>query len=204
MKSSKSFVLFFACLFFLSSAVFAQTGGLKGKIRNSKGDGLPDVSVTVRREGADAKSVRSDAKGNFVMDGLQTGSYNLVFEASGYGAGVLYNVEVKKDKVRDLGDRLILTVDQGTQVIVKGSVFNQDGRSVTGAKVEMERLNADGTTRKIGSVYTNVSGEFTFRQAEGANKFRVTATLKDATASKEVEVSMAAVYRLAITLDIQK
>jgi hypothetical protein len=98
---------------------------------------------------------------------------------------------------------LILAVDQGTLVIIKGSVFNQDGRSVTGAEVTIEKINSDGSTRKMGSVYTNVSGEFTFRQPEGTAKFRLTAKLKDAESSKEIDVESAAIYRLAITLDMK-
>ena len=117
---------------------------------------------------------------------------------------MLYNVEVKDDKVRDLGNRLILTIDQGTQVIIKGSVFDPNGRSVGGAKVEIERVMSDGSTKKAGSGYASYSGEFTFRFPEGANKFRITASAKGAKASEEVEVDSAAIYRLALTLNTEK
>jgi hypothetical protein len=150
------------------------------------------------------KSVSSDAKGNFVLDGLKAGSYNLVFSKNGYGSGVLYNVEVKKKKISDLSERLILTVDQGTQVIIKGSVFAPDGRSVGGAEIKIERIFSDGTIKKLDSKVSSYSGEFTFRFAEGAAKYRVTASAKGSTASKEIEVDSAAIYRLAITLNLSK
>ncbi|CAN5513342.1 MAG: carboxypeptidase regulatory-like domain-containing protein [Pyrinomonadaceae bacterium] len=184
--------------------VFAQTGGLKGKVRTNSGSGIAKASVTVRQDGKDVKSVRADAKGNFVMEGLDSGNYNLVVDAKGYSSGLLYNVEVKKKKLRDLGDRLILSIDQGTQVIVKGSVFYREGTSVTGAKIEIEKVNADGSTQSLGSVFTNVSGEFTVRRPEGPAKLRVTAKFKGVSGTKEIEVENAAVYRLAITLDLPR
>ncbi len=200
----KKFFLF-AALFVVSSvSITAQTGGLKGKVRNSKGSGIPSVTITARQDGKDIKTVKSDGKGNFTIQDLENGVYNLVFDSRGYSSSLLSNVEVKKNKLRELPDSLILSVDQGTLVIIRGSVFNQDGRSVTGAEVTIERLNSDGSTRKMGSVYTNVSGEFTFRQPEGAAKFRLTAKLKDQTASKEVEVDSAAIYRLALNLTLEK
>ncbi len=181
-----------------------ETGGVKGKVRTAKGDGIASATVTARQDGEDVKSAASDAKGNFVLENLKPGNYNIVFNKSGYSSGVLYNVEVKKKKTNDLGERLVLSIDQGTQVIIKGSVFTADGRSVGGAKIEIERISGDGSIKKVGSSVSTYSGEFTFRFAEGAAKYRVTASSKNSAASKEVEVDNAAIYRLAITLNAAK
>ena len=192
-------------LLVLSSAVFAQdTGSVKGKVRTTKGEGIAGVTITARQKGEDVTSTTTDAKGNFVISSLKAGIYNLAFSKNGYGSGVLYNVEVKKKKENDLGDRLILSLDQGTLTIIKGSVFNQDGVSIFGAKVEVAKINGDGSVKKVGSGYTSESGEFTFRFPQGNAKYRVTATAKGATASKEIEVDSAAIYRLAITLNLSK
>ena len=200
----KKLILFITLFIISCVSLFAQTGGLKGKVRTAKGDSINGVTVTARQKDKNVKSVKSDGKGNFVLQDLEAGVYNLVFDGKGYSSSVLYNVEVKKNKVRELPDRLILGIDQGTLVIIRGSVFNQDGRSATGAEVTIEKINSDGSARKMGSVYTNISGEFVFRQPEGAAKFRLTAKLKDAAASKEIEVDTAAIYRLAITLNVEK
>lgn len=180
------------------------TGGLKGKVRTTGGNGISGATVTARQKGVDIKTVKADSKGNFVIEGLESGRYNVVFDASGYSSGVLYNVEVQKKKIGDLGDRLILSPDQGMQVIVKGSVFYKEGTSVTGAKVELEEIRSDGSTRKLGSSYTNISGEFTFRPPASASKLRITATMKGVSGSKDIEVSQPAIYRLAISLDISR
>ncbi|HBR57644.1 MAG TPA: hypothetical protein DEA22_09270, partial [Blastocatellia bacterium] len=65
-------------------------------------------------------------KGSFAISGLKPGTYSVVFEARGYAIGLLAGVEVKKG-IRDLGDRLILAVDRGTLVFVRGSVFTKEG-----------------------------------------------------------------------------
>jgi len=206
LQNSAAALVFFLAAFCLIPAAYAQsTGGVRGKVRTVKGDGIANASVTARKSGKDVKSVTADNKGNFVLEGLESGVYNIVFDAPKYSAGVLYNVEVKKNKIHDLGDKnLILTPDQGLFVIVKGSVFYKEGVSLPGAKVEIEEMNADGTMRKLGSTLTNISGEFTYRKPEGAAKLRVKASFKGVTAAKEVEVNSAAIYRLAITLDISR
>ena len=186
-----------------SSYVSAQTG-LKGKVRTNSGSGIANAVVTVRKDGKDLKSVNANNNGNFVIEGIDPGNYNLVVDAKGYSSGALFGVEVKKNKVRDLGDRLILNVDQGSQVILRGSVFFREGTSVTGAKIEVERINSDGSAKRIGTTYTNVSGEFTVRQPEISAKFRVTATYKGVSGTKEIQVENSAVYRLAITLDLSR
>ena len=190
----------------LSLSVFAQseTGGAKGKVRSVKGDGIGGAAITARLKGQDVKTVKSDEKGNFEMNGLRPGVYNFVFDKSGYASGIKYNIEIRSKKTEDLGDRLILLVDQGTLVLINGSVYNQDGRSITGAKIEIEKVNSDGSFKKLGSGYTNISGEFTFRQPDSAAKFRITASLKGVTNSKEISVDSAGVYRLAITLNLPK
>lgn len=201
MKTRSKIVLFFAAFLVCAVSIVAQeTGGVKGKIRTTRGEGIAAATVTARQNGADVKSTVADAKGNFVLENLKTGDYTLVFSKSGYSSGVL-SVEIKKNKTRDLGGRLILSVDQGTQIIIKGSVFAADGRSYGGAKVEIEEISGDGSARKVGSATASYSGEFTFKFPEGATRYRVTASAKDSKASKEVEVSSAAIYRLAITLN---
>jgi hypothetical protein len=56
----------------------------------------------------------------------------------------------------------------------------------------------------LGSSLSSYSGEFTFKFSEGAAKYRVTASAKGASASKEIEVDSAAIYRLAINLNLNK
>lgn len=195
-------IILFLVGFIAAGSVFAQ-GGVKGKVRNSRGQGIPNATVTARQDGKEIKTVTADRKGDFVLSGLSAGTYNIAFDADGYELGVLYNVEVKKD-IRDLGPRLFLSVDKGTQVFVRGSIFYKEGTSITGAKVELHQVNSDGSTKKLATVFTNISGDFTFRRPHQAAKYRVVASFKNATGSKDVEVDNAGIYRTAITLDVSR
>jgi len=202
--------LFLAGVFLLAAycleptAYGQSTGGAKGKVRNLRGDSLSGATVTARLNGKDVASANTNGKGEFVITGLEPGVYNFVFDARGYATGIKYGVEVRSGKPRDLGGNLILMVDRGSKVVIQGSVFFKDGTSVTAAKVTVEKINSDGGTQKLGTGYTNVSGEFTFSQPEGRAKYRITASYKDSTATKEIEVDSAAIYRTAISLDINR
>jgi hypothetical protein len=200
----RSAALILATIMIAGVSAFAQSGGIKGTVRNMRGAGIPGATITARQNGEDVKSATANNKGDFVLSGLGSGVYNLVFEAHGYASGVLYKVEIKKNNIANLGNRLILSPDQGSLVIIKGSVFYKEGTSLLGAKVDLDRVNADGSIKKIASTTTNLSGEFTFKQPEGTAKFRITAKYGSATASKEIEAAEPAIYRLAITLDISR
>jgi len=174
-------------------------------VRNNKGNGIGGATVSARLDGKDVKTVTADSKGNFLMEGLKSGTYNISFDADGYAMGVKFGVEIKNGSIRDLGDRLILSVDQGTLLIVKGSVFFKEGTSLTGAKIEIERVNNDGSTKSLGSTYSNYSGEFSFRPPPGVTKVRITARYKGVEGSKEIaDMVNAGIYRTAITLDVSR
>ncbi len=182
----------------------AQTGGLKGRVRNNSGQGIANAVVTLTKGGSDVKSARSASDGGFEVNGVEPGFYGLRVEADGYASGTIYAIEVKKGKVRDLGDKLFLRVDQGNLVILRGSVFFKEGTSVTGAKVELERLDADGTAKEVASTTSSVSGEFIFRQPPGAAKYRVIAKYKGVSGTKEIAVDNPAVYAVSISLDVSR
>lgn len=186
----------------LAVTAAAQTGGLKGKIRANSGAGIANAWVTVTQGGKDIKAASSLSDGTFRLEGIAPGVYGLRVEAKGYAAGSLMGVEVKKGKVRDLGERLFLRTDEGAQVIIRGSVFFKEGTSITRAKVELEKVNADGSVKRVGTTETSVSGEFTFRQPDDAAKYRITAKYNGSAGSKDITVENAALYRVAITLDL--
>ena len=207
---SKSVLLI---LVFAFSAVFVsaqETGGVKGKVRAMNGRAIAETTVTARRDDQDIQSVKSDGKGNFEMRGLAPGVYNFVFEKPGFGTGIKYKVEIEGKKTVNLGDNLRLSVDVGTLVIVRGVVYDANGRSVPGASVEIAKKQSDGSYKKISQTTSSYAsddlpnaltpGEFGFRFPAGAAEYRVTASFKGVSASEEVTVTNAAIYRLAITL----
>ena len=192
-------------LMIFCSLVSAQsTGSVKGKIKNMDGGAISGATITARLGSRDVGTARSGSKGEFYLDGLDEGTYNFVFDAKGYASGIKYSVEIKANKTKDLGDRLILMIDRGSFVIVQGSVFFNDGTSVRGIDVRVEKVKADGSAQKLATLVTNDLGEFTFRRPEGAAKYRMTVKYGDTVATKEIEVESAAVYRTVVSLPVSR
>jgi len=193
-------VLFIFAMQFVVLAQTRGTGGIKGKVKVETGTAA-GVSVVVRRGEQEVTRVATDKGGSFVVSGLQPGMYGLTFRKPGLSVGTVENVEVKSGKTRSLGDRLVLSVDEGSIAFIRGSVFSPSGRSVPGARVELARILEDGSMKKIDGRVTTETGSFVFRLTPEPGKYRVTVKISGAeTGSSDIEIDGAAVYRLAISL----
>jgi len=204
MRYIQNSILILTLLVLSGIAVLAQgLGNVKGRVSSVSGKRLSNVTVTARQDGKNLKTTKTNLAGRFRLNGLPAGKYNLVFEKPGFSGGVLYNILIKKKKTNNLEKkRIFLTVDEGTLVFIKGSVFDQSGKSVWGAKVVIREVSPKKGSRRKSTSYTDISGGFSFRFTEGTRKFRVTAKAKGVSASKDIEVSEAAIYRIALTLKL--
>ncbi|HEU0253780.1 MAG TPA: carboxypeptidase-like regulatory domain-containing protein, partial [Pyrinomonadaceae bacterium] len=147
-------------------------GSIKGKVRVETG--TPNgITVLVRRGETEVTRTTTSKNGDFVVSQLQPGKYGLTFRKPGLSIGTMEDVEVKAGKTRSLGDRLVLTIDEGSIAFVSGSVFSADGRSVPNAKVELFRILEDGSTKKIDGRITTETGSFKFRLSPDVAKYRV-------------------------------
>jgi hypothetical protein len=200
------FKTIFAALSLLLLAVVSvaaqdkTTGSIKGRVRVESGK-PSDVAVLVRQGEREITQGVTNSKGEFSIDGLQPGVYSVTFRKPGLSVGTVNNVEVRAGKVRTLGDRLILTVDEGSIAFLRGSVFDPSGRSVPGARVEVARIEADGSVKKIADRVTTETGQFAFRLPPEKARYRVTAKAGGAQdTSQEITIDDAVVYRIALTL----
>ena len=196
-------VFMLAIILLATSISFGQDkslGSIKGKVRVETGTPA-GVAVVVRRGETEVTRVTTDKNGNFVVSRLTPGKYGLTFRKPGLSIGSMEDIEVKAGKTRSLGDRLILTIDEGSIAFLSGSVFNAIGRSVPNAKVELAKILEDGTTKKIDGRVTTETGSFKFRLSPEPGKYRVSVKADGAEAvSKDVEIDGAAVYRVALSL----
>ena len=175
-------------------------GTIKGKIRVETGTPA-GVTVLVRRGETEVTRVSTGKDGDFVVSKLQPGIYGLTFRKPGLSIGSMEDIEVKAGKTRSLGDRLILTIDEGSIAFLSGAVFSADGRSAANVKVELFRILEDGTTKKIDGRVTTETGSFKFRLSPEAGKYRVSIKTDGAEpVSKDVDIDGAAVYRVALNL----
>ena len=174
-------------------------GTIKGKVRVETGT-PGGVTVLVRRGETEVSRVSTDKNGDFVVSRLQPGIYGLTFRKPGLSIGSMEEIEVKAGKTRSLGDRLILTIDEGSIAFLNGAVFNADGRSVSNVKVELFRIFEDGTTKKIDGRITTETGSFKFRLSPEVGKYRVSIKSDGEPVIKDVDIDGAAVYRVALSL----
>ena len=177
-----------------------SVGAIKGKVRVETGTPA-DVTVVVRRGDKEVTRSTTNKNGEFVVSRLAPGVYGLTFRKPGLSIASIEYVEVKAGKTRSLGDRLILTIDEGSIAFLSGSVFNAAGKSVPNAKVELAKIQEDGTTKKIDGRITTETGSFKFRLSPEPGKYRVSVKTEGAEpVTKDVEIDGAAVYRVALNL----
>jgi len=192
-----------AIMLVASSVLVAQDkslGAIKGKVRVETGTPA-GVSVVVRRGETEVTRATTNKDGDFLVSKLTPGVYGLTFRKAGLSVGTIEDVEVKAGKTRSLGDRLVLTIDEGSIAFLSGSVFSAEGRSVPNAKVELARILEDGSTKKIDGRITTETGSFKFRLSPDAAKYRVSVKPEGAEpVTKDVEIDGAAVYRVALNL----
>ena len=192
-----------AILLVAASALRAQDkslGAIKGKVRVETGTPA-GVTIVVRRGESEVTRSTTNKDGDFLVSKLTPGVYGLTFRKPGLSVGTIEDVEVKSGKTRSLGDRLVLTIDEGSIAFLSGSVFSAEGRSVPNAKVELSRILEDGTTKKIDGRITTETGSFKFRLSPDAAKYRVSVKPDGAEpVMKDVEIDGAAVYRVALNL----
>ncbi len=174
-------------------------GAIKGKVRVETGTPA-GVAVVVRRGEKEVTRVETQKNGDFVVSRLTPGIYGLTFRKAGLSIGTIEDVEVKAGKTRSLGDRLVLTIDEGSIAFLAGAVFTAEGRSVPNAKVELARILEDGTTKKIDGRVTTETGSFKFRLSPDPGKYRVSVKTDGEAVSADVDVDGAAVYRVALNL----
>jgi hypothetical protein len=191
------------CFLLTSSVVcLAQdksTGSIKGKVRVEQGSAA-GVAVTLLQGDHEVTRSTTGKNGDFVISRVNPGTYSVRFRKPGLSVGTIDDVSVKAGQTRTLGDRLYLTVDEGSIVFIRGSVFTEDGRSVPGVRVDLERVLNETSSKKLDSRVTSETGEFVFRLSPEVAKYRV--VLKaDGTepSAKDVDVENAAVYRIALT-----
>ena len=192
-----------AALFVLFTVGFAQdktTGAIKGKVHVEQGS-PSGVAVILLQGEREVTRGSTDKRGEFVISHVTPGVYSLKFRKPGLAVGTIDSVDIQAGKTRGLGDRLVLSVDEGSIAFVRGSVFTESGRSVPGVRVELAKIIDENSIQKIDSRVTGETGEFVFRLPPEIARYRVTVKADGAqTVSKDVEVDGAAVFRVALTL----
>lgn len=178
-----------------------KPGGVKGKVRVDSSTTPEGVAVSVRQDEREVAHAETDRNGRFEIANVAPGRYSLVFRKLGLRTAEIKDYEISAGRVRSLGDRVVMPIDEGALALLKGSVFNAGGHSLGGAQVELARIMPDGTAQKIDGRVTNDLGEFAFRLLPTAARYRLTAKFGSlAPAVKEIDIEGPSVYRVGLSV----
>lgn len=192
-------------LFSFSASASAQSGVVKGKVKEQDGKALAGVLVraTSAKNKTDNHETTSDAKGDFEFTNLPGGEYSFSFEKKGYKTFLSRNLTVVGGETLRLKSVVELKRDEAPFAAIRGAVFIEPGYSMPNASVTIERI--DGGKKFKDEKVSGEGGQFAFRLKAEKAKYRVTATARGfESASIEIEIESDEIRNIALTLQREK
>lgn len=179
----------------------AQTGALKGRVKERNGKALEGVMVraTNAENKEDKRETKSDDKGDFGFDALPAGHYSLSLEKQGYKTFTTRKLEVAAGETTKLSSAVELSREGEPYAVIRGAVFRGPGFTMPSATVTIERI--DGGKKFKQETLSQEGGEFAFRLKSEKAKYRVTATARGfQPASIEIEIDGDEARNVSLTL----
>lgn len=154
-----------------------RTGTISGRLIDDNGSPVADALVRATQGGASAVGTAlTDASGNFIIQGLPIGRYNISGYRQGFytqhGAG--YIVQAANDtkvslKLKRANPAQLSNIRKPSTPLEEGGVFALDGRTGIGnVEIQARRINADGTM----NIATAISSDGTDGRRPGAYLIR--------------------------------
>ena len=198
MKLKSGYALI-ATLVLLFSTATAQTGIIKGKVKEEGGKALEGVLVqaTKVKNKDDKHEVKSDSKGDFEFAAVPAGDYSFSFEKQGYKTFLTRKLAVVGGETLKLSAELKREGEPYS--LIRGAVLNGVGYSLPNASVLIERI--DGARRFKQEKVSGEGGQFVFRLKAEKAKYRITANARGfQSTSTEIEIESDEVRNIALTL----
>lgn len=145
----------FLCSF---TNVYAQNGSIKGTIKNAiNNEALPSVTVIIQ---GTTIGVLSDFDGNYSIEKLKPGFYNVEFKYIGYKSKVVYEVQVTNSKPSIVDVELEEESKNIAEVEVKASTFYKPQESPVSLRTigVSEIKRNPGGNRDISKVIQSLPG----------------------------------------------
>ncbi len=183
----------------------AQTGSVRGKVKEQKGKSLS--GVLVRAADAADKDATYDAQtnqdGEFTLTGLPGGDYVLTFEKQGFKTFTTRRLTVASGETLKLRSTIELVREGETYSLIRGAVLFGAGYTLPNARVLIERI--DGGRKFRQETVSREGGEFAFRLRSEKATYRITASAAGFQSNSiEIEVDFDEVRNIAITLEKEK
>lgn len=189
----------------LGSVAVAQTGSIRGKVREQKGKSLSDVLIkaTNAEKKDESFEARSGENGEFTLTSLPGGDYILTFEKQGFKTFTTRRLTIAAGDTLKLRSTIEIVREGEAYSLIRGAVLFDLGYSLPNALVLIERID-EGKKFKQETV-SREGGEFAFRLRAEKAVYRITASAKGfLPKSVEIEVDFDEVRNIAITLEKEK
>lgn len=189
----------------LGSVAVAQTGSIRGKVREQKGKSLSDVLIkaTNAEKKDESFEARSGENGEFTLTSLPGGDYILTFEKQGFKTFTTRRLTIAAGDTLKLRSTIEIVREGEAYSLIRGAVLFDLGYSLPNALVIIERID-EGKKFKQETV-SREGGEFAFRLRAEKAVYRITASAKGfLPKSVEIEVDFDEVRNIAITLEKEK
>ena len=189
----------------------AETGSLRGRIREQRGRSLAGVKVeAARQSGTDSAAetasptgtyaTESNSQGEFLLGSLPPGDYVLSFSLSGYRTFTTRRLTVTAGESVRLSRVIELAREEAPYAVIRGAVLQGVGFTMPNALVTLERI--DGGRKLRQRTISHEGGEFAFRLRAEKATYRVTASSPGwKAATLEIEIENDEVRNVALVLE---
>jgi hypothetical protein len=176
-----TFLLLLAALLASSPAIAQQTGTLSGVVRDAQGGVLPGVTINISSAAliGGARTTTTGAAGTYQLTGLPPGSYEVLYELSGFSSLKREDIRVMVAQVTRLDVELGVGNLQETIVVTGASPVVDVGSTTTQTNISKEVFDTIPTGRNpwvmAGLVPGVVTGRLDVGGTEGMQQYNVEA-----------------------------
>jgi TonB-dependent receptor len=126
-------ILFVVLVGILSGSVYAQTGSIKGTIKDaSTGESIIGANVLV---GGTTQGAVADLDGNFSISKVKAGTYDIIISFISYKTDTLKNITVYPDQTTVINHSIMDDIKQIKEVVITGArITNTDVAVITEIK----------------------------------------------------------------------
>ncbi|HYL98638.1 MAG TPA: carboxypeptidase-like regulatory domain-containing protein [Blastocatellia bacterium] len=161
-----------------------KQGTLKGKLQDEKGKPIADAEVTITNtRDRSVKTTKTNGSGDYSFQ-TQADEYTVGFRAEGYEEGTLQSMQ-QVEEGKETTVRTVRLPKLTHSSLIRGAVFDVNGRSISGVHVKLVRVPLEGEEKdpkeakhfkSISRDYiSNTRGEFAFRLPSEHSRYKLTA-----------------------------
>ena len=138
-------------------------GRLKGKITDETGESVPFANVIVEKGGSQVAGASSDFDGNYDINPIPPGTYDLKASCIGYNAFVVKNIVIPANKITFYNIKMAsgaIKIDEVVVIDYEIPLISADNTS-TGATITAEEIaklpvrSAEGVAASVGGVFSS-------------------------------------------------